>query len=36
LVAHTAALPCNAWIHAQNVARFSMVSTVYTLSMGTY
>jgi hypothetical protein len=36
VVAHTAALPHHAWNRAQKSAQFSMVSTVYTLSMGTY
>ncbi len=36
MVAHTPALPHHAQIRAQKSAQFSMVSTVYTLSMGTY
>ena len=36
MVAHTAALPHHAQIRAQKVTQFSMVSTVYTRSMGTY
>jgi hypothetical protein len=36
LVAHTPALPHHAQIRAQKSAQFSMVSTVYTRSMGTY
>ena len=36
LVAHTPALPHHAQIRAQKVAEFSMVSTVYTHSMGTH
>ena len=36
MVAHTPALPHHAWIRAQKWDQLSMVSTVYTLSMGTY
>ena len=36
LVAHTPALPHHAQIRAQKSAQLSMVSTVFTLSMGTY
>jgi hypothetical protein len=36
LVAHTPALPHHALIRAQLKVEFSMVYTVYTLSMGTY
>ena len=36
LVAHTPALPHHAQIRAQIWPEFSMVSTLYTLSMGTY
>ena len=36
VVAHTPALPHHTQIRAQKVAELSMVSTLYTLSMGTY